>query len=87
MFPIGRLVATPGALAFCKQHGINPIHMIARHVARDWSEMDPEDQRLNLASITNGTRILSGYMYHGTRLYVITEADRSVTTLLLADED
>ena len=48
--------------------------------------MDPEDRRLNLAAITDGTRILSGYMYQGTRLYVITEADRSVTTLLLADE-
>ncbi len=86
MFPIGRLVATPGVLTFCKEHGINPLHIIARHVARDWSEMDPEDQRLNLAAIGEGTRILSGYMYHSTRLYVITEWDRSVTTLLLANE-
>ena len=50
MFPIGQLVATPGALAFCKQHGINPIHIIARHVARDWSQMDREDQAANLAA-------------------------------------
>jgi hypothetical protein len=86
MFPIGRLVATPGVLAFCREHGINPIHVIARHVARDWSEMDPEDQVLNQRAIYEGSRILSGYMYQGTRLYVITEADRSATTLLLASE-
>jgi hypothetical protein len=86
MFPIGRLVATPGALAFCKEHGINPIHIIARHVARDWREMCAEDQRANLRAIGEGSRILSGYMYANTRLYVITEASREVTTLLLASE-
>ena len=86
MFPIGQLVATPGALAFCKQHGINPIHIIARHVARDWSQMDREDQAANLAAITDATRILSAYVYDETRIWVVTEADRLVTTLLLADE-
>ncbi len=86
MFPIGRLLATPGALAFCREHGINPIHVFTRHLARDWSEMDAEDQRANLRAIGEGSRIFSGYTYQGTRLYVITEADRSVTTLLLADE-
>ena len=86
MFPIGRLVATPGALAFCKEHRINPIHFIARHGARDWSQMDRENQAANLAAITDGTRILSAYVYDGTRVWVVTEADRSVTTLLLAEE-
>jgi hypothetical protein len=86
MFPIGRLVATPGALAFCKQHGINPIHVIARHVARDWSEMCLEDQRSNERAIEEGSRVFSAYVYHGQKVWVITEANRYSTTLLLAEE-
>jgi hypothetical protein len=86
MFPIGRLVATPGVLAFCKQHGINPIHVIARHVARDWSEMCLEDQQANLRAIEEGSRIFSAYRYNGESVWVITEANRAATTLLLAEE-
>jgi hypothetical protein len=48
--------------------------------------MDREDQAANLAATTNGTRILSAYVYDGTRVWVVTEADRSVTTLLLVDK-
>jgi len=86
MFPIGRLMATPGVLAFCKKHGINPIHIFARHVARDWSEMCAEDQRANERAILDGSRVFSAYVYQGEKVWVITEASREVTTLLLADD-
>jgi hypothetical protein len=86
MFPLGQLTATPGVLAFCREHGINPLHVIARHVARDWSPMCPEDRRANERALEEGTRVFSAYSYHGENLWVITEADRSVTTLLLSHE-
>ena len=86
MFPVGRMVATPGVLAFCKSHGINPIHIFVRHLARDWGEMDPEDRRANERAILDGSRIFSAFVYQGERVWCITEADRSVTTLLLPEE-
>jgi hypothetical protein len=58
MFPIGQLVATPGALAFCKEHGINQIHIIARHVARDWSQMDPHDRMANERALEEEASVL-----------------------------
>jgi hypothetical protein len=86
MFPTGRFMATPGVLAFCKEHGINPIHILVRHVARDWTELCVEDQRANARAIVEGSRIFSAYTYAGEKVWVITEADRSVTTLLLPEE-
>jgi hypothetical protein len=86
MFPTGRFLATPGLLAFCRQHGINPLHILVRHVARDWSEMCLEDQRANARAVEEGSRIFSAYVYHGEKVWVITEASREATTLLLATE-
>jgi hypothetical protein len=86
MFPIGQLTATPGVLAFCREHGINPLHVIARHVARDWAQMDPYDRKANERALEEGSRVFSAFTYRGENLWVITEADRSLTTLLLSHE-
>lgn len=87
LFPLGRTVATPGALEAIENDG-DPIgSFIFRHVTGDWSEMDQEDRLANSESITNGTRIFSAYKTSkGTRVWVITEADRSATTVLLPEE-
>ena len=86
MFPTGRFLATPGLLAFCRQHDINPIHILLRHYSMDWSEMCLADQRANKRAIEEGSRVFSAYTYHGEKVWVITEASREATTLLLATE-
>lgn len=88
MFPPGRLMATPGALEALKANGKTPWALLLRHLAGDWGEeLCNEDRRLNEAAVRDGSRILSAYRTtRGARLWVITEADRSVTTVLLAEE-
>jgi hypothetical protein len=86
-FPLGRIVATPGALAALVEAGESPGIFIKRHVTGDWGELDEEDQRENELSVAHGFRLLSAYtLSDGTKLWIITEADRSSTTLLLPSE-
>jgi hypothetical protein len=56
---------------------------LSQHCSGDWGTVDAEDWEANNAAIADGTRILSAYMVHGVKVWIITEADRSVTTLLL----
>jgi hypothetical protein len=86
-FPLGRLAATPGALEALAASGQTPEFFITKHLAGDWGEVDAEDRRLNNEALTHGDRLLSVYRtLRGVRLYVITEADRTVTTILLPSE-
>lgn len=86
-FPLGRVVATPGALRALEEANQNPFEFLARHQAGDWGELCEEDKRENEFSVRNGFRILSAYRTRkNTKIWVITEADRSATTLLLPDE-
>jgi hypothetical protein len=67
--------------------GVNPASLLARHLAGDWGELDPEDVRENEFSLTNGFRLLSAYrLSNGTKIWIITEADGSSTCLLLPEE-
>ena len=84
-FPLGRIVATPGALEAFEQAGDSPGPFLKRHVTGDWGELDAEDRQENEESIVHGFRLLSAYsLSNGTKLWIITEADRSVATLLFA---
>lgn len=86
-FPLGRVVATPGALRALQEAEQSPAEFLDRHVSGDWGDLDDEDKQENEFSVRNGFRILSVYTTSaGDRLYVITEADRSVTTILLPEE-
>jgi hypothetical protein len=86
-FPLGQIVATPGALQALKEAGQHPTEFLSRHASGDWGNLDDEDKQENEFSIQNGFRILSSYVTRtGTKLWIITEADRSVTTLLLPSE-
>ena len=83
-FPLGKLVATPGALRLLEQHKAEPFDFILRHVGGDFGVLDADDLAANEAALKGGFRILSSYPIEGSeRLWIITEADRSVTTLLL----
>ena len=87
MFPLGRIVATPGALAALERSNQSAAHFLARHAVGDWGEFDREDVRENEYSVAHGFRLLSSYTTSaGEKLWVITEADRSATTLLLPEE-
>jgi hypothetical protein len=86
-FSPGSIVATPGALEAFRASGEDPLPFLQRHLAGDWGELDEHDVRENELSLEHGWRILSCYrLRNGTRIWIITEADRSVTTVLLPEE-
>ena len=87
LFPLGQLVATPGALAALETAGDNPSKYLCRHINGDWGDVPPEDAKENEFSVQNNLRILSSYrLSDNTKIWVITEADRSATTILLPEE-
>ena len=86
-FSLGQVVATPGALQALGVAGDTPQTFLARHVTGDWGDLDAEDRAENDLSAMQGFRILSAYhLSDGTKIWIITEADRSSTTILLPEE-
>lgn len=86
-FSIGQTVATPGALAALEEAGQTSSDFLHRHVNSDWGDLDADDKQANEDALLHGNRLLSSYrMNNGLKLWIITEADRSATTLLLPDE-
>ena len=86
-FPLGRLLATPGALRALAQVGQAPLWLLARHSSGDFGELTPDDRYENEIAVEHGFRVLSSYrLGSGTVVWVITEADRSATTILLPQE-
>lgn len=95
LFDLGQIVATPCALATTKYGFIELMPYLARHAAGDWGCIDPEDWAMNDTAVSCGGRIMSAYAidpsqpcagYGDNCMWVITEADRSATTLLLPAE-
>jgi hypothetical protein len=87
LFPLGQVVATKGALAALRHADQSPADFLARHACGDWGEVGEEDEFENELSLREGHRLMSVYtLKGGQRLWIITEADRSVTTLLLPQE-
>ena len=85
LFPTGQIVATPGAMDLAEQ-GIDLLAYLLRHASGDWGELCPEDKAENDFSLQEGYRLLSSYETPSGKLWIITEADRSVTTFLLPEE-
>jgi hypothetical protein len=86
-FRLGQVVATPGALAALEEAHQSPQEFLERHQSGDWGEVGAEDWRENELSVRKNFRVLSAYtLSTGTKIWIITEADRSATTLLLPDE-
>jgi hypothetical protein len=84
--PLGRVVATPGALKLFMEIGEDPFGYIARHAARDWGNLCTFDRHQNEIALRDGYRVLSSYEVPAGRVWIIDEADRSVTTSLLPEE-
>ena len=86
-FLLGRIVATPGALEALSQSRQDAALFLARHQQGDWGSLEEEDKQENEFSLLNNLRILSAYVLNtGTRIWIITEANRNATTILLPSE-
>lgn len=87
LFDLGRVVATPGALQALTESGEDPHRYLGRHVTGDWGELSREDKAANNLALVTGERLLSSYRTsRNVKLWVITEADRSSTCILLPEE-
>ena len=86
--PLGRLCATPGALRAAETVGqVALLELVRRHATGDWGELSADDWRANERALRDGTRLLSAYrLSTGVRVWIITEWDRSLTTILLPSE-
>ena len=84
-FPLGEVVATPG-VAVLIENGLMVDLYLSRHQAGDWGDVHADDAQANTDGVAAGDRLLSAYETPFGRIWIITEADRSSTTLLLPDE-
>ena len=85
IFPLGRVLSTPGARQRVSDLALQDG--LIRHQRGDWGEISCEDRTENELALKHGFRLLSAYEYEGEpRFWIITEADRSATTVLLPDE-
>ncbi|ALP61357.1 hypothetical protein [Paraburkholderia caribensis] len=83
-FRLGRILATPAALNALEHASISAIYLLIRHACGDWGDLCDADRQENELALYTGARLLSSYMIRDNlQVWVITEADRSATTLLL----
>ena len=86
-FPLGKIVSTPGAIDALTESGQTPFEFLSRHLAGNWGIVDDEDKQANDDALIHGERLLSAYLTSkGIKIWIITEADRTSTCLLLPDE-
>jgi hypothetical protein len=87
LFPGGQLFATPAALALLQRLGVSPFFLFARHLHGDWGDIGEDDAHANQEALASGQRLLSRYdLPADSVLWIITETDRSVTTVLLPED-
>ena len=88
LFSLGRCVATPSALEALEAIDVQPTELLRRHQCGDWNDMGDADQAANRQAIKNGARVFTSYNLADGKIpvYVITEADRASTTILLPEE-
>jgi hypothetical protein len=87
LFTLGEIVIRPRAALLLQNLRINPASLFFRHVTGDWGDVSNDQRRANEEAVREGGRVLSAYRQGNMRIYVITEADRSTTTIRTADDD
>ena len=91
-FQLGKIVATPGALKVLQDKHISPISFLKKHQSGDWGNLCEEDKQLNNLAIQNEgnldkqQRVFSSYKVGTQTIYIITEWNREITTLLLSSD-
>ena len=84
-FATGQIVATPNALSQLSQEDI--LSGLARHINGNWGDLTSDDRQENDLALERGSRLLSAYQAtNGTKFWIITEGDRTVTTVLLPED-
>ena len=86
LFRLGDIYLTPGAIEVLNASRQDIIALLRRHVTGDWGDLDSEDKQMNEDALDCGARIFSSYEVSSKKLWIITEADRSATTVLKPDE-
>ena len=87
LFSLGQIVATPGALRALAESKETAAPLLHKHVQGDWGDVCGEDKAANNHALSDGDRLLSSYrLQSNVKIWIITEADRSVTTILLPEE-
>lgn len=87
LFPLGTACITPGAKDLLKKLAQSPFALLMRHQTGDWAQFDEHDQEANRLAVLHGHRVFSYYeVGDSKKVYVITEADRSSTTIILPEE-
>lgn len=88
LFQLGRCVCTWGAEDVLDESDVSPFELLCRHQAGDWGILEPEDWEANITAVKRGLRVFSSYRVGAdqTKVWVITEADRSATTILLPED-
>lgn len=86
-FSLGRVVGTPGALDLLERLGGTPVSFLTRHAQGDWGDVSPESAKANDAAVEGGDRIMSVYrLGGGAEIWIVTEANRSTTTIMLPED-
>lgn len=86
LFSLGQIVATPAALNLLETHNKTPAEFLRRHHSGDWGDLCEEDRETNEVAVKHGDRIFSAYTIDDAKIWIITEADRSSTCILLPEE-
>ena len=86
LFALGQVVSTPNALAFAQKNRIDLGQLLTRHQTGDWGDLEDEDKESNEEALINATRIFSSYSIAEDKIWIITEADCSFTTLLMPSD-
>ena len=93
LFPLGNCYVTPGVNALVEQQALSVHEYLYRHQRGDWGNLTQEDITENETSLQQGLRIFSAYNVeaknagsHSIKIWIITEADRSTTTVMLPEE-
>ncbi len=86
LFSLGQVVVTRNCLNYVQKHGVNLTELVERHVSGDDGDLCKADQQLNDLAIKTDGRVFSSYTINKTKFYVITEWDRSYTTVMLAED-
>jgi hypothetical protein len=87
LFNLGYVVATPQSTCVLNDHGVSVQSLLQRHASGDWGDLCTEDTQANNDALQYGDRLLSSYVIsESCKVWIITEWDRSVTTILLPSE-
>ena len=86
LFALGQVVSTPNALRFAEAEYIDLLALLVRHQSGDWGDVSEKDRESNEEALLMPLRIMSSYKFSNDKIWIITEADRSVTTILLPSD-